>query len=157
MAERFAEESGSRVTPGSSQWCLQCPFLQPASENGPEPVLPPSSSSLLRKAGWKELLAYPPYPDLSRISLRVTAEANQLHRPSGTLPLHNSQDQIWPMQEEETPLRSSAFSCPNTSQNQRTVRVGRDFEDHVAPTPLPWEGTPHTRWGLSETWYCRRI
>lgn len=43
----------------------------------------------------------------------------------------------------------------NQSQNCRTVWGGRDFRDHLIPTPLPWGGTPSTKPGCSQphpTW-----
>jgi len=30
------------------------------------------------------------------------------------------------------------------------VYIGRDLKDHLAPTPLPWAGTPSTRPGHSK-------
>ena len=46
------------------------------------------------------------------------------------------------------------LSCPG-AQDHRMERVGRDLEDHLVPTPLPWAGTSSTGPGCSElhpTW-----
>ena len=56
--------------------------------------------------------------------------------------------------------RSICPSCFNLYQqdekwNHRMVWVGRDLEDHLFPTPLPWAGTSSTSPGCSElhpTW-----
>ena len=36
------------------------------------------------------------------------------------------------------------------SENHRMIKVGRDLEDHLVPTTLPWAGTFSTRPGCSE-------